>query len=109
MNIDIIRAWKDRSYRDSLSAEEQALLPENPVGQIELTDEELKEVNGAQAQTGGGTFNSFGLQCGGSQGGVCQSVQGSACISQQGNCGSQAGNCPSGQGMCRTVQGMGMC
>ncbi|GHO48365.1 mersacidin/lichenicidin family type 2 lantibiotic [Ktedonospora formicarum] len=52
MNIDIIRAWKDRSYRESLSAAEQALLPENPVGQFELSDEELKEVSGAQAQTG---------------------------------------------------------
>jgi mersacidin/lichenicidin family type 2 lantibiotic len=37
----IIRAWKDPEYRQSLSEEEQELLPENPAGAIELTDEEL--------------------------------------------------------------------
>ena len=29
-NVDIIRAWKDAEYRDSLSAEQRALLPQNP-------------------------------------------------------------------------------
>ena len=33
-NVDIIRAWKDKSYRDSLTAEQLAQLPENPVGEI---------------------------------------------------------------------------
>ncbi len=28
----IVRAWKDADYRESLSAEELAQLPENPVG-----------------------------------------------------------------------------
>jgi mersacidin/lichenicidin family type 2 lantibiotic len=52
MNItDIIRAWQDREYRESLSDEERARLPENPVGQIELTEDELTEVIGA-AQSG---------------------------------------------------------
>ena len=37
----IIRAWKDPEYRLNLSAEDQALLPENPAGAIELTDDEL--------------------------------------------------------------------
>ena len=37
----IIRAWKDPEYRLNLSVEEQALLPENPAGAIELTDDEL--------------------------------------------------------------------
>jgi mersacidin/lichenicidin family type 2 lantibiotic len=37
----IIRAWKDPEYRQDLSEEEQQLLPENPAGAIELTDEEL--------------------------------------------------------------------
>lgn len=98
MNIDIIRAWKDRGYRESLSAEEQALLPENPAGQVELTDDELKEVSGGQAHTGGGGFNSFGMGCGQSQQGVCQSVSGSVCQSQQGACQSVGGNCPSQAG-----------
>jgi mersacidin/lichenicidin family type 2 lantibiotic len=39
--LDIIRAWKDEEYRLSLSAAERALLPENPVGLIELADEDL--------------------------------------------------------------------
>jgi mersacidin/lichenicidin family type 2 lantibiotic len=43
----IIRAWEDPEYRRSLSAEERATLPENPVGQLELTEDELTEVMGA--------------------------------------------------------------
>ena len=38
---DVIRAWKDEAYRLSLSEEERALLPENPAGEMELTDEAL--------------------------------------------------------------------
>jgi mersacidin/lichenicidin family type 2 lantibiotic len=45
-NADIIRAWKDEDYRASLSDEQKALLPENPVGLIELTDEDLSSVSG---------------------------------------------------------------
>ena len=37
----IVRAWKDADYRESLSAEEQALLPENPAEAIDLDDTEL--------------------------------------------------------------------
>jgi mersacidin/lichenicidin family type 2 lantibiotic len=43
----IIRAWKDEEYRLSLSEAEQALLPENPAGVIELADVELETVGGA--------------------------------------------------------------
>jgi mersacidin/lichenicidin family type 2 lantibiotic len=39
--FDIIRAWKDVRYRNSLSAEERAVVPENPAGSIELDEEEL--------------------------------------------------------------------
>jgi len=46
-NLDVIRAWKDPEYRDSLTAAEQAALPEHPAGLIELVDEELSSVNGA--------------------------------------------------------------
>ncbi|RIK58270.1 MAG: hypothetical protein DCC57_00860 [Chloroflexi bacterium] len=42
----VIRAWKDPEYRLSLSAEDQALLPENPAGAIELTDDELEMAAG---------------------------------------------------------------
>jgi mersacidin/lichenicidin family type 2 lantibiotic len=44
---NIIRAWKDEAYRQSLSAEEQAILPANPAGEIELTEAELEAISGA--------------------------------------------------------------
>jgi mersacidin/lichenicidin family type 2 lantibiotic len=42
----IVRAWKDAAYRESLSDEERALLPENPAGLIELSIEEMEQVAG---------------------------------------------------------------
>src|SRR5450432_4336392 len=44
MNSNIVRAWKDEFYRQSLSDEERAQLPENPVGELELTDTELGSI-----------------------------------------------------------------
>jgi mersacidin/lichenicidin family type 2 lantibiotic len=44
---NIIRAWKDETYRQGLSTEEQALLPANPAGEIELTETELEAISGA--------------------------------------------------------------
>ena len=44
---DIVRAWKDASYRQSLSEDERALLPEHPAGTIELHAGELEQVTGA--------------------------------------------------------------
>lgn len=41
---DIVRAWKDPSYRLSLSAAELAQLPAHPAGQIELSDDELNRL-----------------------------------------------------------------
>ena len=35
---NIIRAWKDPEYRNSLSASERALLPANPAGRLESTE-----------------------------------------------------------------------
>jgi mersacidin/lichenicidin family type 2 lantibiotic len=51
---DIIRAWKDEEYRNSLSESERAQLPENPAGSIELADAEQEAVAGGnqgRAQT----------------------------------------------------------
>jgi mersacidin/lichenicidin family type 2 lantibiotic len=45
-NLNIIRAWKDEEYSENLSREEQALLPQNPAGLLELSDQELAEVDG---------------------------------------------------------------
>jgi mersacidin/lichenicidin family type 2 lantibiotic len=50
--MDIIRAWKDEEYRNSLSAAERAALPENPAGLIALTDEDLGAVAGGYIATG---------------------------------------------------------
>jgi mersacidin/lichenicidin family type 2 lantibiotic len=43
---DIIRAWKDEEYRNSLSEEQRAQLPENPAGMVELSDEAMQTVAG---------------------------------------------------------------
>jgi mersacidin/lichenicidin family type 2 lantibiotic len=46
---NIIRAWKDAAYRQSLSEGERARLPENPAGLIELAGAELDSVGGGRA------------------------------------------------------------
>lgn len=46
MNIDIIRAWKDEIYRQSLSQEQQGTLPLNPAGELELSGAQLRLVSG---------------------------------------------------------------
>ncbi len=45
-NEKIVRAWKDAEFRAELSAEELALLPQNPAGLVELTDEVIEDVVG---------------------------------------------------------------
>jgi mersacidin/lichenicidin family type 2 lantibiotic len=45
-NVDVVRAWKDKGYRASLSPEELAALPPNPAGPIEISDEDLGNVAG---------------------------------------------------------------
>ena len=44
--LDIIRAWKDADYRESLSDAERAALPENPAGLMELPEAALGNVAG---------------------------------------------------------------
>jgi mersacidin/lichenicidin family type 2 lantibiotic len=46
MSIDITRAWKDPEYRKSLTPEERASIPENPVGPVPMSEEDLKAVVG---------------------------------------------------------------
>lgn len=46
--FDVIRAWEDPEYRKSLSPEDRAKLPANPVGEIELTEDELTHIMGTQ-------------------------------------------------------------
>ncbi|GEM_PF-1016888 len=45
-NIDIIRAWKDEEYRQSLSEEQRSQLPENPAGSLELAEQEMQNLVG---------------------------------------------------------------
>ena len=44
---NIIRAWKDKDYRNSLNETERLQLPENPAGSIELTDDDLMNIDGS--------------------------------------------------------------
>jgi len=43
----IVKAWKNPAYRNSLSADERSSLPENPAGLVELSDAELQNISGA--------------------------------------------------------------
>jgi mersacidin/lichenicidin family type 2 lantibiotic len=49
--VDIIRAWKDPSYRASLSAEEREALPAHPAGNVELSDDDMDQVSGGLVRT----------------------------------------------------------
>lgn len=44
--VDIIRAWKDDAFRNSLSPTQQLQLPANPAGLVELSDEDMLTVSG---------------------------------------------------------------
>ncbi len=49
---DIIRAWKDAGYRQTLSEADRANLPAHPAGTIELTDADLSMVSGGAPPKG---------------------------------------------------------
>ena len=44
--IDVVRAWRDEEYRDSLTEAERASLPENPAGVATVDDTALRSVSG---------------------------------------------------------------
>ncbi|MEU7137049.1 mersacidin/lichenicidin family type 2 lantibiotic [Streptomyces sp. NPDC046261] len=48
--MDVVRFWKDPEYRSSLSADQTSALPEHPCGPVELTDEALVGVLGANTE-----------------------------------------------------------
>lgn len=64
--MDVIRALKDADYRDSLSDEERAQLPESQAGVIELESAEMEAVTGAAVVAFLGTYS-----CTKSWGGGC--------------------------------------
>ena len=49
-DIDVVRAWRDEEYRNSLSAEELASLPESPAGFATVEDSALKSITGASGR-----------------------------------------------------------
>src|SRR6476619_6169673 len=55
--LDIIRAWKDEEYCESLSAADRLRIPQNPAGVIELTEQDMGDVEG-------GTITFDPLLCG---------------------------------------------
>jgi mersacidin/lichenicidin family type 2 lantibiotic len=58
--VDIVRAWKDEEYREGLSEEEKALVPANPAGLVEITDEDLSLVLGGIIEAECGTRTGTG-------------------------------------------------
>jgi mersacidin/lichenicidin family type 2 lantibiotic len=48
-NFDIIRAWKDEDYRNSLTEDQKSQLPENPAGMIDLSDEQMTSISGGES------------------------------------------------------------
>jgi mersacidin/lichenicidin family type 2 lantibiotic len=85
-NIDIIRAWKDDDYLNSLSEEQRSQLPENPAGIVELSDEDMEGVNG-----GWGSY----YRCGGGGSNGCNNSQNGICVTNGNGAGCNSiGICP---------------
>jgi mersacidin/lichenicidin family type 2 lantibiotic len=51
--MNIVPTWKNAAYRQSFTAETQALSSANLIGEVELTDADLEAIHGA----GGGSLN----------------------------------------------------
>lgn len=47
--VNIIRAWKDAEYRNSLTEEQRSQLPENPAGTVALSDKDMETFSGGLA------------------------------------------------------------
>jgi mersacidin/lichenicidin family type 2 lantibiotic len=60
---NIIRAWKDASFRDGLSEGERSLLPSHPAGLVELTDDVLSSVGGMTGPKCTSVTDTVGINC----------------------------------------------
>ena len=49
---EIIRAWKDEEFRNSLSKVQRSQLPENPAGLTELSNADLETFSGGSSYGG---------------------------------------------------------
>jgi mersacidin/lichenicidin family type 2 lantibiotic len=81
MDFDIVRAWKDQRYCQSLDSGQQALLPANPVGDGELSDTIMETVQGAAqgvSMVGCQFTGGYQSQCPtfGNPNGVCETSSG---------------------------------
>ncbi|HYX24982.1 MAG TPA: mersacidin/lichenicidin family type 2 lantibiotic [Thermoanaerobaculia bacterium] len=56
--IDVVRAWRDEEYRNSLTEQERASLPQNPAGLARVEDSVLASITG-----GCGTPTTFVSSC----------------------------------------------
>jgi len=49
--VDVIRAWKDEEYFNSLTEKQRRGLPSHPAGLIELSDDDLQMAVGGSGST----------------------------------------------------------
>ena len=59
-----IRAWKDKSFRAGLHADDLAMLPSNPAGATALTESELDSMLGGVQADLSWTDTGFSITCG---------------------------------------------
>ena len=45
-NLDVVRAWKDASYRNQLTMAQLRALPPNPAGSPTIAMEQIEEIEG---------------------------------------------------------------
>lgn len=60
MKFDIVRSWKDQTYRENLSEEQRGCLPANPAGDLELSEADLASVYGGNCPHGSGYYRRNG-------------------------------------------------
>ncbi len=60
-NLNIVRAWKDEEYFNQLSESERSLLPKNPAGVVELSDQDLVQAEGGTTFTLSLTLGCFSI------------------------------------------------
>lgn len=63
-NVDVVRAWKDASYRNSLSDAQRAALPANPAGMVDVDALELGTIDGGLGKYFSGNTGTCGNSCG---------------------------------------------
>ena len=61
--VDVVRAWRDAEYRNSLTEAERAALPEHPVGLAEIDDDVLQSIAGGCCEYGTYGFTTPACSC----------------------------------------------